>query len=397
MLKKTCSGDDPCTACAAIETPRVWKSGCVRTKLVNEFNPFFAGLPSTLSYHEVSNIKNNTVCEPFDGYVEAFHFEDSGFVIVFKALQSKADAQNITIGPDSLIGQSPIENDCGRFIVDTGNDEAGFALQVEEYLHEAHSALVSAESSVLLKSILGIAQRLLTDQGDPILQAAVELCATVLILVDPNFNFKLVAHPGPLLDSAIRGRESVGPGLPLTATDWPQSFHLLNSQLRAAVDKRAANLAKTIMAGLERRLLQKPHDNQFHTFVASILLLNCVERMCWEYGKWQFGIEAAWPLDKSPESYAGEGDSFADILQSLLNMRALSPNLTVMPDTKLIVPEGDVDEVVRDFFDKIAITPEFLKKATDLPFVVSDCRSLDAKLFTRLLRPSRVSKEKHDL
>lgn len=65
-----------------------------------------------------------------------------------------------------------------------------------------------------------------------------------------------------------------------------ETYDLVCSQLRAAAEKRGAQLSKNVMNDLERRLLRRWQDSWFETFLVAIILLNCVERMCWLYRTW---------------------------------------------------------------------------------------------------------------
>ncbi len=65
------------------------------------------------------------------------------------------------------------------------------------------------------------------------------------------------------------------------------TYELLCMQLRAAAEKRAAQIARTLLNELERRLLQRAQSGWFETFLAAICLLNCVERSSWMFSKWE--------------------------------------------------------------------------------------------------------------
>lgn len=73
------------------------------------------------------------------------------------------------------------------------------------------------------------------------------------------------------------------------ATNKSETYDLICSQLRAAAEKRGAQLSKSVMNDLERRLLRRWQDSWFETFLVAIILLNCVERMCWLYRTWDNG------------------------------------------------------------------------------------------------------------
>lgn len=74
--------------------------------------------------------------------------------------------------------------------------------------------------------------------------------------------------------------------MPIDEVTNAESYALLCGQLRAAAEKRGSQLSKSVMNDLERRLLQRQQSGWFETFLVSIILLNCVERMCWLFQSW---------------------------------------------------------------------------------------------------------------
>jgi hypothetical protein len=74
--------------------------------------------------------------------------------------------------------------------------------------------------------------------------------------------------------------------LPIEEASDPESYALLCSQLRAATEKRAMQLSKSVINDLERRLLQRQKSGWFETFLVAVVLLNCVERTCWLFRSW---------------------------------------------------------------------------------------------------------------
>lgn len=75
--------------------------------------------------------------------------------------------------------------------------------------------------------------------------------------------------------------------MPIDEVSNSESYALLCCQLRAATEKRASQLSKSVMNDLERRLLQRQQSGWFETFLVSIILLNCVERTCWLFRSWE--------------------------------------------------------------------------------------------------------------
>lgn len=394
MLKKTCSGGSPCQACAAIDNPRVWKMRCVRTKLVEQFTLFSVGLQSTLAYRELSSINELTYSEPFDGYIQALHFDDEAKVVAFRALMLTPKTTESFTGTTSKISPMATENELGIAVIRPNIFDRAFDQRIVSYFENIHKSLVDAEPSPVLRSTLQTAQTLLSCRPDQLLRRCTELWSRVTVLVDPTFSFKLVAEPGDIADAATSRQDHAVPGLAMTPTEWPQSCHLINMQLRNFIEQRVGVLADGIIKDLERRMMEKPHDNQFHTFIAAVILMNCVERISWQYARWTKLPEASWPLDKSPEDYAEEGDSFASVLEGLLELRNIPPKTVVDPIRKIIISGNATDAVVNDWFEEIAITPDSLRAVSERELDVDNCRCFDMKLFVKWLRPGKPAMKK---
>lgn len=108
------------------------------------------------------------------------------------------------------------------------------------------------------------------------------------ILVDSELRWKTYCNPTlPPTSMHSLAQPSDDGRLPIDEMTNPESYSLLCSQLRAATEKRASQLSKTVMNDLERRLLQRQQSGWFETFLVAVILLNCVERTCWLFRSWE--------------------------------------------------------------------------------------------------------------
>lgn len=145
--------------------------------------------------------------------------------------------------------------------------------------------------------------------------------------------------------------------MPIDEITNPESYSLLCSQLRAATEKRASQLSKSVMNDLERRLLQRQQSGWFETFLVALILLNCVERACWLFRSWDDDtFTQRWPLDKRPPYYSNQGDRFSDILHMLLKMRSLPPKATPRPDTGFLKAVDGSDENAVRWFEMVQVS-----------------------------------------
>ncbi|RHZ65558.1 hypothetical protein CDV55_104265 [Aspergillus turcosus] len=391
MLKKPCSGDSPCTTCASVESARLWKHPCIRTRIAEEFELYNANLHATLAYHDVSSIKNQVKFEHYAGRIEVTHFEESMVYITFSALQghkpsmSTLDPQLQGLGDDPQF-QGPLHE---LYLLDSDADD--LPGKIEMYIKKTAPYFYERETSEIIKPTLMLASELSQQKKDVLLERVLELWVATHILVDSELRWKTYCNPTlPPTSMHSLAQPSDDGRMPIDEVTNAESYGLLCNQLRAATEKRASQLSKSVMNDLERRLLQRQQSGWFETFLVALLLLNCVERTCWLFRSWDDeNFAQRWPLDKRPPYYANQGDRFSDILHMLLKMRSLPPKAAPGPDGILKAMDGS-DENAARWFDMIKITPLFLEQRQAAVFDPNDSRSLDLRYGAKLLPPTNV-------
>ncbi|PYH88686.1 hypothetical protein BO71DRAFT_128881 [Aspergillus ellipticus CBS 707.79] len=392
MLKKPCSGDSPCTTCASVESARLWKHPCIRTRIAEEYELYNANLHATLAYHDVSSIRNQIKFEHYAGRIEVTHFEESGVFVTFSGLQghkpsaSTLDPQLQALGDDSQF-QGPLHE---LYLLDSDADD--LPGKIEMYIKKTAQFFYERETSEFMRSTLQLAAELSQQKKDALLERVLELWIATHILVDGELQWKTYCNPTlPPTSLHSLAQPSDDGRAPIDGVTNSESYELLCTQLRAATEKRASHLSKSVMNDLERRLLQRQQSGWFETFLVALILLNCVERTCWLFRSWDDeNFAQRWPLDKRPPYYSNQGDRFSDILHMLLKMRSLPPKATPRPDTGILKAVDGSDENAVRWFDMIKITPLFLEQRQATNFDPSDSRSLDLRYGAKLLPPTNV-------
>ena len=343
MLKKPCSGDSPCTTCKNVESARLWKQPCIRTRIADELDMYSAGLHNVLAYHEVNRAKSQMPFRSSPYQIEASHYPETSIFATFSAL----------IGHDIPVEGNIDPGLSGDFSTSTlrilDNDNDDLPMKLEAYMKRMSSVFFDREPSHFMHVTLNTAVQLSFEKQDALLTGVLELWATVHILVDHELHWTISektdidapAGQGPAIDQSTRG----------------DNYSLLCLQLNAAAEKKAAQICKTVLNDLERRLLQRSSTSSFETFLVAIILLNCVEKSTWLFKFWeQDSFKSRWPLDKTPVWYASQGDRITDMLQMLLRMRSVPPKTYTKDDGLLAT---DADQVAREYFEKVALTREF--------------------------------------
>ncbi|KAJ5279820.1 hypothetical protein N7478_005192 [Penicillium angulare] len=391
MLKKPCSGDTPCTTCASVESARLWKHPCIRTRLSEEFELYNANLHATLAYHDVNAVQSQLKFENYTGRIEVTHMEESMVYVTICGLHGQRSSVSTLdpalqgLGEDQFSG-APHE----IYLLDSDSDDIPGKLEM--YIKKTASFFFERESSNFMKHTLLLASELAQSKKDTLLERAVELWVATHILVDTELGWKTYCNPSLPPTSMNHMSQPNDEGrIPIEEVSDSETYGLICSQLRAAMEKRAMQLSKSVINDLERRLLQRQKTGWFETFLVAIVLLNCVERTCWLFRSWDNdSFSQRWPLDKRPPYYFNQSERFADILHMLLRMRSLPPKSVVRPESGLLkAAEGSDENAVR-WFDSIQVSPYYLEERANSIFDPSDSRSLDLNHSARLLLPGNA-------
>lgn len=375
MLKKPCSDGTPCQTCAAVETPRLWKNSCVRTKLVDEFPLYFVGLYGAIVYHEVGELKKTVNVERIEGSIKAWHFTDQIFIL--KGLRGTPKDPEAEFPADR-----PKLTDNEVFVAELETDN--ILGKAERYLRLTCSSIIDQERSVVMKPTLQIAQTMkdaqqsnpTNEKHDNLISDIIELWIATSLLTDTRLKPQFVVDTGVT-------------GIAIEEDSAAYSYHMLAAQLRAAVEKRASIICRAAMHHLEQRVLSRPKDSNFETFLVAFILLNCVERMSWLCRSWEHGAQPAfpWPLDHKPNFYAEKAQNLAHTIQMLLNIRQLEPKTYVDPETEFIMARNGNDTALAQWLTSVGFTRELAVQFGPATFDPYNSRSLDGLWSARLLQP----------
>lgn len=115
------------------------------------------------------------------------------------------------------------------------------------------------------------------ESQDTLLSSVVELWTATNLLVRKREDWDIE------LNGTLTPTESISiKSGPVNST----SHDLITTQLLSAIEKTAEKLCHDAVSQLEQRFMRKLHDGAFGTFLASIIVLSCVERMSWLYLAW---------------------------------------------------------------------------------------------------------------
>ena len=430
MLKKPCSGDNPCNTCQNVESARLWKQPCIRTRIAEEFNLYSAGLHGVLAYHATNQAKGQIRLDQTPGRIEASHHPESGIFSTFTPLKchQASAAQNADIDPAIFAAVSTPDLE----LIDGEDDISG---KLDLYMKKIGHHFVQSEDSAFMKITQQTVLRLASPNQDGLLAKVMELWHYTQILTSRNLHWHIFSNPShpPTLSAPTLSPADMEDATrsPITALDHPSSYNLIKMQLMGATEKRAACVARVVMNDLERRLLQRQQANPFETFLVAVILLASVERMCWLFRTWEVAnpsepahvdahtdptskvdedtdlasalqspplpstdanVQATprhpkWPLDKSAASFSQQGERFSDILNMLLKMRGVPPKpIPRSTDGMLVMWGDDVDETIREWYEGIAVTTQILDERANAKFEGEDPAEWELKFVGKIIR-----------
>jgi len=347
MLKKPCSGDTPCTTCRTIESARLWKNACVRTRLADEFSLYNKRLFYAKAHHKVNLAMSGRQLQRPDGRIEATLFPDDKVYVSFKPMSAVRQDGGLSQLVDDG-SQTDLQNTL--FMIDFEADD--MTTKLERYLVDETDKFIDHEPLHFLKSTLKTATRLISEQGDILLAKAINLWTATNVLAtsaESRWNIHLNTEK-----KAVYEPETTEPGPHSIGSDRTD-YNLIRSQLLDATERYCATQGKAVVAELERRLLARQQTAAFITFLVSVILLNCIERMSLLYKSFDVPppqeetdtkldnvkptsyTPPDWPLDGPPSAFWPQGASFADLLHLLLRLRGLPPRTYVREDGSVAV------------------------------------------------------------
>ncbi|CAD0023210.1 unnamed protein product [Aureobasidium pullulans] len=315
---------------------RLWKNACIRSRIAEEFTLYSSSFFHAKDHHTVLGALEGVEPMQLPGRIEVTLFADTHIYATFPALMTPPTAP-------SLI-----------FMLNYRRDPDTLAATLERYLHMVIMQCISREPSTFMRSTLEVATELSVDHNDVLLGKLINLWAATNILISNEPIWSIFYEPNhPPVMEAVHG-EHPEEGAS-ASSDKNQSdrkafsqdstdYTVIYAQLQHAAERYCQKQAKFVMNELERRLLQRQQSSSFLTFLAAVILLNCVERMTGLYRSFDptgfssnDDIHAQLTTDNNEDSSHQPGESFSNLVHLLLRMRGLPPATLVRHTGSLVV------------------------------------------------------------
>ncbi|RDA95207.1 hypothetical protein CP533_1818 [Ophiocordyceps camponoti-saundersi (nom. inval.)] len=374
ILRKICSKGTPCDTCRKVLSPRVWMSGCVRTRLHEQLDLYSAGVQVVLSQNRINLHKDQLQLIDIRSVVDVSHFPDTGKHIRLATLAVLLESDESQDGEE--------EPDCRKDyqVVMVNQERDDVPSKIESYTHEVLSLFIEREPSKFVRMTLEAASKLAQETKDDLIRKALELWSLVES-IDRERQWTIIERPYGQ-DQEPR---------PITEAQSDNNvdiYTMICMQLNAAAERKANGTSKQLLNHMDRLLADSKTKVGFATYLASLIFLNCIEKSTWAFKAWeQHHLRPGWPLEREPSSFTDQGGNIAGLLKMLLGIRRALPQTERASDGKLVASEQE-DPAVVEFFQTLDMDYDtILSRQKGSQFSPADSRSLEMMLCSHLLLP----------
>lgn len=357
MLKKPCSEDSPCSTCRSVDAARLWKTPCLRARIADVFDLLRDNIHLLMHLKEMKVVNEPMLYQETASMIEVTQFPGSPLAPTILHSVRRQTSAMLTGQISNPIAsrnaaEPPTEVELLHF------SSSNIAEDLGQYLDHADRTYCELEPSHFMRETLLVALDTLDQKPDPLLKSAISLWTTTRCLADSQVLWHIRSITRDNIDG-LNNASDPSFSTEISQDNNPLSYRLISGQLLEFTEKRACKLCRTLMHDFERRLIQrqKVHQQQFETFLAAIILMSSLEKLCWLFNTWavkESEIEDAqeqeqvydleknqtpiatdrgvWPISKSPRQFVETGERVADIVAMLMKMRELPPPMAVDQD-----------------------------------------------------------------
>lgn len=340
ILRKNCGTGDPCDTCRKVLAPRVWRTGCVRTRLHEQLDLYSAGVQVVLSQNRINMMKSSFHLYNHANSVELSHFPESPHKIVSSTLGTQ-----FSRGENEDSSSTPNDVDSWHQVLMIDQDAVDLPLKVEAYMRDVMPLFIEREPSKFMRITLETAVKMVEEKENDLLKKSLDLWGFV--------------------ESIDRERQWIIKEIPMSEGEEPRYiketqnasaadiYTMMCMQLNAAAERRANGTSRSLLSLMHRILQDSKIKVGFSMYLTAIIFLNCVEKSTWAFKAWeQDHLRPGWPLERDPSVFTDQGGNLASLLRMLLGIRkALPQTMRREGDGKLAT--ADVDPEVARYFKEI--------------------------------------------
>lgn len=350
ILRKICSRGTPCDTCRKVLSPRVWMSGCVRSRLHEQLDLYSAGVQVVLSQNRINLHKDQLQLIDVHSVVDVSHFPDAGKHISLPTLAVLLDPSDSEASTQETTDDAQQHNNNYQVIM-VNQDKDDVPGKIELYMRDVLDLFISREPSRFIRVTLETASRLANEKKDDLLRKALELWGLVES-IDRERQWTIIEHTP---DNPDRPSRPIREAEPDNDVDV---YTMICMQLNAAAERKANSTSRNLLNHMDRLLADSKTKVGFPVYLAALVFLNCVEKSTWAFKAWeQHHLRPGWPLERDPGAFTNQGADLAGLLRMLLAIRRALPVTGRGDDGRLVALEQD--PVLVDFFDSLDLNCAF--------------------------------------
>ncbi|KUI55001.1 hypothetical protein VP1G_02432 [Cytospora mali] len=372
ILRKTCSQGDPCDTCRKVLSPRIWRSGCVRTKFTDELNLYNAGVQIVHSQKHINGFKSTLNLDHPRVVLEASHFPGEGPSIAVEALRATKPKEP---GVELLEGEERWATPQVVMI----DDQEEISGKLEAYVRDLLPEFARKEKANFSRITVETALQIARDTNDRNLNLALELWGFVEV-IDRELKWHLEVRPSPI--TRVAGRT-------ITQETEADLYKTICLQLTAAAERKASTTSKNLLTHMQRDLQDARVKIGHGMFFTVLVLLICVEKSTWAFKAWEEMSKtiSCWPLGRPPSYYTQQGYRISELLGMLLGIRRALPKTAVRESDGVLIGE-DSDPILQSYFERINLkAADIVAQQQNPQFSPLDSRTLELHFCSNLLLP----------
>ncbi|KAH8172895.1 hypothetical protein LIA77_07150 [Sarocladium implicatum] len=375
ILRKNCGKGTPCDTCRKVLSPRVWRTGCVRTRLHEQLDLYSAGVQVVLSQNRINMLKSQLRLHNNATVVEMSHFPEMGLNIICPTLVALLEPSEGQVAARQ--SKDPFHQ---VIMIDQDSDD--IPEKVELYMRAVLPHFIEREPSKFMRKTLETAMQQLEEGEDELLSKALELWGLVES-IDRERQWSILEKPGSK-DEEPRLIKEVQ-----SETD-ADIYTMICMQLNAAAERKANSTSRNLLSLMHRLLQDSKVKIGFNMFLTALVFLNCVEKSTWAFKAWeQDHLRPGWPLERDPGVFTQQGDNLAGLLKMLLGIRKALPSTSRSAEGKLVT--DDTNPLVLNYFQSIDLDFDTIQsRQQGSQFSPADSRSLELMFCSQLLLPTQA-------
>lgn len=340
ILRKTCSQGDPCETCRKVLSPRIWNTGCIRTKFTDKLDLYGARVQAHNCSRTVEQLQQASNTAYPVVVLEATH-SDEGVTLTFEALRAtKAgeyvdptlNAEYQTVFPRILMGDPRYD----------------LPEKMQTYVEQILPELVRKEEAAFSRITLEMALEQAATSENRILKLALDLWGYVE-MIERELKWKYSVQASPVAREKAR---------PITKETDEDLYKVLGLQMSTAAEVKAEMTSKQLLLHMGRDLQDGRAVVDKPMFCAILLLLLSVEKSTWAFLIWERvpQLKDHWPLQAPPSDFTRQGDQLAELLRMLLTIRKALPKVTVREEDDVLTTE---DPQYESYFEQINLKGQY--------------------------------------